>query len=383
MSDETHTEQGQGIDQRLNQLSDRIDQLAQLLQFSLQQNQQPRKNVEQPFNSVHAATAINPWAVQNERVDLDTEQSDDESFWFYMLKDPHTQQAVGQQQQYNDSLGMDSHVCGKDVQVATGVVANYSEQLAVGLQTAINSNNVVNGHETTNAADMQLSSMVVEPDAGTIQPEDALLSPMQSVMEAPSEGVAAENAVLNDATACSSQDAENAAGEPVHDASPFLNQDAIALAGKAVLQYLSVVEGGRRFRQHQPKPTSFGTPADAFVHLHRSTAAVGFPYDPGIHSTIPGATQARKMSVYKADELVRLCNVGRRGPSSRGSKVNDGPCVVYPVTTPEASPRRGAQHTVPCSAITSHQLILYSGGGGVAYATRGLPSHTWILPVSG
>ena len=332
MSDETHTEQGQGIDQRLNQLSDRIDQLAQLLQFSLQQNQQPRKNVEQPFNSVHAATAINPWAVQNERVDLDTEQLDDERFWFYMLKDHH--------KQFNDSLDMDSHVCGKYVHLATGVVANYSGQLAVGLQTAINSNNVVNGHETTNAADMQLSSMVVEPDAGTIQPEDALLSPMQSVMEAPSEGVAAENAVLNDATACSSQDAENAAGEPVHDASPFLNQDAIALAGKAALQYLSVVEGGRRFRQHQPKPTSFGTPANAFVHLHRSTAAVGFPYDPGIHSTIPGATQARKMSVYKADELVRLCNVGRRGPSSRGSKVNDGPWVVDPVTTPGLRPRR-------------------------------------------
>lgn len=62
MSDETHTEQGQGTDQRLNQLSDRIDQLAQLFQLSLQQNQQPRTNVEQPLTSGHADATINPWA---------------------------------------------------------------------------------------------------------------------------------------------------------------------------------------------------------------------------------------------------------------------------------------------------------------------------------
>ena len=265
----------------------------------------------------------------------------------------------------------------EEQQRTTDTVTDYREdKSAVGPQIVINSNNVADGHETTDV-DMEQSSMVIEPAAGTLQSGDSFPSPMPSFLEVlpPSDDLTAEEVVLNDAT-------------------PLSNQEAVAVTSredKLATQPFSVAECRGRHQQ-EPNPTSFGTPVAALVHPRRSTAAADFPYDPGIHGTIPGATpgatQARKMSAYKADEPVRLCDVGRRRSSARGYKLNDGRGVVYPVTKPEGAPRQvfdpgGAQHTVSCSAITPHHLVFYPGRGRAACAARGLPSHTWFLPVSG
>ena len=124
------------------------------------------------------------------------------------------------------------------------------------------------------------------------------------------------------------QDGAQAAEEPVHDALPSLNQQATPVTGKVSPQSL------------------------ALVPLRRPTVAEDLPYDPRNHSTIPGATQAHKMSAYKSGNSVRLCKVGRRRPSARGCKLSAVEGAVYPVTTLEAAPRQvfdpgGAQHTVP------------------------------------
>ena len=124
------------------------------------------------------------------------------------------------------------------------------------------------------------------------------------------------------------QDGKRAAEESVHDALPPLNQQATPVAGKVSPQSL------------------------ALVPLRRPTVAEDLPYNPCNHSTIPGATQAHKMSAYKSGNPVRLCKVGRRRSSARGCKLSAVEGAVYPVTTLEAAPRQvfdpgGAQHIVP------------------------------------